>query len=216
MREEELRLTARAASNDCDGFHGETRVQQLSAIGFDQVETHPGRLLLGGPRDADFATIREKIPGIGKIRPKKRPHLVSDRITTGANARPDRRQKPGRIGTEFCAHAGNSQLHDALHSPPPACVKCRYRAMSRIHDQHRNAVGCLYANQHPRPVRHQPVGGRNGVLCKGNVWGRQAAVGVNLTHQDQWRLPIAAEGLHKALTILDHRTAVIGFCKPQI
>ena len=102
----------------------------------------------------------EQLIAVGKLRGKAIAQLGAHFIAAAVDARPDGGDHVFGFNAKMLAHGARAFFDDSRQRATPAGVKRPDRATLTIGNQHRNAIGRLDAQQHPRAVRDQPIAGQ--------------------------------------------------------
>jgi hypothetical protein len=78
---------------------------------------------------------------------KRLPHLFPYFITTHANGRTQHGKQALGLGIIRAAHLLHGLLDDACQPATPPGVNCRHSSMSRVHQQHGQAIGGSHRQQ---------------------------------------------------------------------
>ncbi len=177
-----------------DVFPQYSRVYQLAAIGFDQVQKDACRQLAvarsAGREEqqrvffADgirFLDLAEEISGVGELGLEVVSYFCAHLVAAAMDPRADGSSNVPGPGTEATAHFTDPLLDDSVDCPAPAGMKNAHRAMFGIDKHDRKAVGGLDGEQNSGCVGDQTVAGK-----RFSRWFRYTMdeIGMNLPQGD--------------------------------
>ena len=174
MREEQIQAAGSALSEVGDIFCRNSRVEELSAVCFRQIEKDFLWQLAvpGSPRRQEQQWIllvdliclfgfAEKLTAITELGFENCPDFRPDLVATVTNSRSNCGSDISRPGSEAAMHLADAFFDDALKSSPPSGVKHPYSAMFRIDKDDRQAIRRLNGQKDFRGVGDQPVSGED-------------------------------------------------------
>jgi hypothetical protein len=137
--------TSRTLPDHRNPLRANPSIQQLPPIRLPEIQPH---------RSSIHA---KKLLRIPKLSPKLRTHLLTNRIATSSNTRPDRRRQILNSRSILLAHLCHPMLNNPSDRPAPPGVKCSHHSLFYIDQQHRNTIRRTHPQQHTRHVGDEPI-----------------------------------------------------------
>ena len=188
-----------ALADDRDLRGIEAGIEELAAVGFDEVEVNlrADVGVAGSARGEEeqrifvadgigVVDLGEERGRVGELALKVETHLLADGITAGADAGADGGDEVFGARTELQAHGADAALDDAGEGAAPACVEGGDDATAGVGDENRHAVGSEDGKENIVPGGDESVAAEDGT-----AFGRGEGCGIRTDDTNERAMELA-------------------------
>lgn len=219
-----------AVSEHGDSARGQTGFEQLTPVGFGQVEVQAGAQAAvarraGGeeeqrvffPDRVRVINIAEQIIGVGELRDEFAAHFFADGVAALSDAGADGGDQIFGAAAELQVHATHSIFNDSLQSSAPASMEGGDGAIFAVGDENGDAVGRLDGEQEARFGGHEAVtlGARLELGGAGDGYPADER-GVNLAQGDNGIGGVSGDFVEETAAVFKDGFARVGGCEAQV